>query len=250
MNRLRQKLVIGNWKMNGSYRSGQALLQSLVHAGIATVVAPPFVYLSQAAALTAGSRVAVAAQDVAAEKGYGAFTGEVSARMLAELGVGHVIVGHSERRQYYGETDAQVATKVLRVVEEGMVPVLCVGESLAQREAGQALAVVSAQLLAVVEHCGVGILSTAVIAYEPVWAIGTGRTATPDDAQSMHASLRAVVAARDPGIAAGLRILYGGSVKADNAASLFAMPDIDGALVGGASLLANDFQAICRAAGL
>jgi len=250
MSHSRQKLVIGNWKMNGSYRSGQALLQSLIHAGVSAVVAPPFVYLAQAAALAAGSRLSLAAQDVAAEPACGAFTGEVSARMLAESGVSHVIVGHSERRQYYGETDERVATKALRVVEEGMVPVICVGESLQQRESGQAFAVVTAQLLAVVERCGVGILASSVIAYEPVWAIGTGHTATPDDAQAMHACLRAVIAERNPDVAAGLCILYGGSVKADNAASLFAMPDIDGALVGGASLLANDFQAICRAAGL
>ncbi|RZU38287.1 triosephosphate isomerase [Fluviicoccus keumensis] len=250
MSHSRQKLVIGNWKMNGGYRSAQALLQPLVTAGVSAVVAPPFVYLSESARQLAGSSVSLAAQDVAAEAGYGAFTGEVSARMLAEAGVRYVIVGHSERRQYYGETDAQVAEKSLRTVEEGMIPVICVGETLAQREAGQAFAVVSAQLMAIADCCGVDFLAGAVVAYEPVWAIGTGRTATPDDAQAMHAHLRGVIAGRNPGIAAGLRILYGGSVKADNAASLFAMPDIDGALVGGASLLANDFLAICRAAGL
>ncbi|HEX5276270.1 MAG TPA: triose-phosphate isomerase [Fluviicoccus sp.] len=250
MSHLRQKLVIGNWKMNGGYRSGQALVQSLIHAGVNTVVAPPFIYISQLALLAAGSRVTLAAQDVAVEKSHGAYTGEVSARMLAESGVSHVIVGHSERRQYYGETDRQVAEKVLRVIEEGMIPVICVGESLQQRESGRAFEVVAAQIRAVIDHCGVAVLAAAVIAYEPVWAIGTGRTATPEDAQAMHAGLRRMVAGHDAAVAAGLRILYGGSVKADNAASLFAMPDIDGALVGGASLLANDFLAICRAAGL
>lgn len=247
----RNNLVIGNWKMNGGWDANARLLRGLREAGIAgAAVAPTFLHLSQAVAQLAGSGIAVAAQDVAAEAGPGAFTGEVSARMLAESGVRYVITGHSERRQYYGETDALVAQKSQRAAEQGLIPVICVGETLAQREAGQAESVVGGQLQAILQACGSAFLSGTVIAYEPVWAIGTGRTATPEDAQAMHAHLRAVVAAADAGVAAGLRILYGGSVKADNAASLFAMPDIDGALVGGASLQANDFIAICRAAGV
>lgn len=249
MSVIRRKLVIGNWKMNGSYRANAALVQRLAEASpAAAAVAPPFPYLAQVAALTAGTSLALAAQDVAAEPGSGAFTGEVSADMLAECGVRYVITGHSERRQYYGETDALVAQKSLRALARGMTPVICVGETLAQRESGQAFAVVGGQLRAVMEAGGLALLGGSVIAYEPVWAIGTGRTATPDDAQAMHAHLRRLAAEWDAGLAAGLCILYGGSVKADNAASLFAMPDIDGALVGGASLHANDFIAICRAA--
>ena len=243
------KLVIGNWKMNGGYAANARLLQLLRDAGLrGAAVAPPFVHLGQAASQLAGSGLALAAQDVAVEAGPGAFTGEVSARMLAETGVRYVITGHSERRQYYGETDSLVARKSLRVREAGMIPVICVGETLLQRESGNALAIVAGQLQAIMDEGGVDLLSGAVVAYEPVWAIGTGRTATPDDAQAMHHHLRATVATREASIAAGLRILYGGSVKADNAASLFVMPDIDGALVGGASLQANDFIAICRAA--
>lgn len=249
MSHQRRKLVIGNWKMNGSLAGNARLIRQLLKAELDHVaVAPSFLHLGQVGAQLAGSRVRLAAQDVAAEAGPGAYTGEVSATMLAEAGVRYVIAGHSERRQYYGETDALVARKCLRIDEAGMIPVICVGETLVQRESGQASSIVAEQLRQVILANGIESLGRAVVAYEPVWAIGTGLTATPEDAQAMHAHLRALVADHDPEIAAGLRILYGGSVKADNAASLFAMPDIDGALVGGASLQANDFVAICRAA--
>ena len=249
---MRQKLVVGNWKMNGGFADNAALLAALLAAdpGEGVAVAPPALYLTSVAARLAGSSVSLAAQNLAAEGAKGAFTGEISAPMLAEAGVRFVIVGHSERRQYYGETDAMAAAKCRQALTAGLTPILCVGETLPEREAGQAEAVVGRQLAAVITACGVAALARMVVAYEPVWAIGTGRTATPEDANAIHAFLRARVAVDDPAVAASLCILYGGSVKADNAASLFAMPDIDGGLVGGASLIAKDFLAICRAAGL
>jgi triosephosphate isomerase len=178
----------------------------------------------------------------------GAFTGEVSAPMLAEVGCGHVIVGHSERRALYGETDAVIADKFSRAQAAGLVPILCVGETLEEREAGNTEAVVCGQLQAVVDAVGIAAFGSAVVAYEPVWAIGTGRTASPEQAQEVHASLRASLAKNDPDIAESLCLLYGGSVKADNAALLFAQSDIDGGLIGGASLTADSFIAICQAA--
>ncbi len=249
MTNQRSPLVIGNWKMQGSL----ALNASLVHAllalkNVSVAIAPPLVYLATTRQQLVGSAIKLAAQNVAAEGQQGAYTGEVSARMLADVGVHYGIVGHSERRQYYGETDALVAKKFIRLQEQGIQPVVCVGESLAEREAGQVEQVVSRQLLAVIEQCGIQALANAVVAYEPVWAIGTGKTATPEDAQAVHRFLRQLVGSYDKNIAENLSILYGGSVKADNAASLFAMPDIDGALVGGASLVATDFLAICHAA--
>jgi len=249
---MRRKLVAGNWKMQGRQASNAALLQSLTAqaadwAGIDMWVAPPAVYLMQVAGLLQGSDIGLAAQSVAREND-GACTGEISAGMLVDCGCQAVLVGHSERRTHYGETDALVAEKFVKAQEAGLIPVLCVGETLEEREAGATGAVVQRQLEAVLALAGVNALARAVVAYEPVWAIGTGRTATPEQAQEVHFLLRARVAQVDAVVAAGLRVLYGGSVKAANAVALFAMPDIDGALVGGASLDANEFVAIARAA--
>lgn len=249
---MRRKLVAGNWKMQGRQASNAALLQSLKAQtadwlGVDMWVAPPAAYLMQVAGLLQGSGIALVAQNVAREND-GAFTGEVSAGMLVDCGCHAVIIGHSERRTHYGESDALVAEKFLKAQEAGLVPVLCVGETLDEREAGATAAVVRRQLDVVLAAAGVAALAQAVVAYEPVWAIGTGRTATPEQAQEVHALLRSRVAQDDEAVAAGLRLLYGGSVKAANAAALFAMPDIDGALVGGASLDANEFVAIARAA--
>lgn len=245
----RCKFVVGNWKMNGAFAANASLAQALNDlGGVKAAVAPPALYLTMMRQHLTGSALALAAQNVAAEAQHGAYTGEISARMLAEAGVSYTIVGHSERRQYYGETDAMVAQKCQRLLEQAIQPIICVGETLAEREAGRVEDVVGRQLRAVVDVCGITALAQAVIAYEPVWAIGTGKTASPDDAQAVHAFLRQQLAHYDKTIAENLCILYGGSVKADNAASLFAMPDIDGALVGGASLVAKEFLAICRAA--
>lgn len=250
---MRRKLVAGNWKMHGRLQANQVLLatlQSTLPSGADADVwlAPPSVYLGQLRDLLEGSGIHLMAQDAARETD-GACTGEVSAAMLADIGCYAVIVGHSERRSRYGDTSEIVAEKFGRVQEAGLVPVLCVGETLEEREAGQTANVVLAQLAAVISVHGVGSLQQAVVAYEPVWAIGTGRTASPEQAQEIHALLRAEVARQDAQIAQSLQILYGGSVKAGNAASLFAMPDIDGALVGGASLVAEEFVAIVQAAG-
>lgn len=248
---MRRKLVAGNWKMHGRHAANQALVRD-IKAGLMGLdaagvwLAPPAVYLSQVGALL-GEGMKLLAQD-AAREAEGACTGEVAAGMLADVGCHAVIIGHSERRSRYGDTDAVVAEKFGRVLESGLIPVLCVGETLDERESGRTAEVVLAQLAAVVAAHGVSALQKAVLAYEPVWAIGTGRTASPEQAQEIHALLRAEVARRDASAAAALRILYGGSVKAANAAALFAMPDIDGALVGGASLDANEFVAIVRAA--
>ncbi len=246
----RTKLVIGNWKMNGSFVINAILINDILNKvdGIEIAIAPPTLYLAAVRQQLTGNAIELAAQNVASEGQKGAYTGETSAAMLAEVGVSFALVGHSERRQYYGETDHIVAQKCLRLQERGIKPVICVGESLAEREAGQVEQVVSRQLSAVIEQCGIDALANAAIAYEPVWAIGTGKTATPEDAQAVHQFLRQLVATHNKNIAEKICILYGGSVKADNAASLFAMPDIDGALVGGASLVAQDFLAICHAA--
>lgn len=249
---MRRKLVAGNWKMNGRLAANQSLAGAVVAGvqgleGVDVWLAPPAVYLLQVKELLSGSALGLVAQNAAREQD-GAYTGEVSADMLADAGCQGVLVGHSERRSLYGETDEVVVDKFRRIQVAGLVPVLCVGETLAEREAGQTEVVVLRQLGAVIDACGIGALERAVVAYEPVWAIGTGRTASPEQAQQVHAVLRAEVARRGESVAAGLRILYGGSVKAGNAASLFAMADIDGALVGGASLLAEEFIAIARAA--
>ncbi|SFB65450.1 triose-phosphate isomerase [Azotobacter beijerinckii] len=249
---MRRKRVIGNWKMNGSLAANRALLEELlpqlaVLEGVELAVCPPFPYLAQVAARLEGSGVALGAQNLnVADKG--AFTGEVGAGMLRELGCHYVLVGHSERRSLYGEGDEVVAEKFATALRAGLVPVLCVGETQAQRRQGQTEQVVSAQLQAVLRRSGVQGLAAGLIAYEPVWAIGTGETASPEQAQAVHRHIRALLAQHDPVQAEAMPILYGGSVKADNAAALFAQPDIDGGLIGGASLEAAAFAAICQAA--
>lgn len=250
---MRQKLVVGNWKMHGGLEANRALLQGVV-AGVkglaATVecaVCVPYPYLAQAQQELAGAKVGWGAQNLS-EQVSGAFTGEVSVAMLKDFGCRYVIVGHSERRALYGEDDGLVAKKFKQALAGGLVPILCVGETLAQRESGQTAEVVATQLDAVLDAAGVEVFAGAVVAYEPVWAIGTGLTASPAQAQAVHEGIRARLVARNAEVAAGVRVLYGGSVKAGNAAELFAMPDIDGALVGGASLVAEEFVAICRAA--
>lgn len=243
---MRQKLVVGNWKMHGATAANAVLLKALVAGagqGADLAVCVPFPYLAQAQALLGGSPLAWGAQDVSAHA-QGAFTGEVSAAMLQDFGVRYVIVGHSERRTLHGEDDALVVAKTNAVLSAGLCPIVCLGETLAERDAGRTAEVVLRQLDAVLAGCGVAALAKAVLAYEPVWAIGTGRTATPAQAQEVHALLRARLARQDAAVAAGLKILYGGSVKAANAAELFAQPDIDGGLVGGASLVAEEFLAI------
>lgn len=245
----KKKLIAGNWKMNGSLAANEVLLKALI-AGLNDVacdvaVAVPAPYLAQVQALTAGAAVAAAAQDVSRYES-GAYTGEVSVAMLKDFGVRYVLVGHSERRQYHGETDVAVAEKAQRALAAGVTPIVCVGETLQEREAGQTEAVVKRQLAAVIHlngHC----ISEIVVAYEPVWAIGTGRTASPEQAQAVHAVLRAQLSAASEH-ADRIRLLYGGSMNAGNAAQLLAQPDIDGGLVGGASLKAADFLQIIAAA--
>jgi triosephosphate isomerase len=246
---MRKKLVAGNWKMHGSLAENAALLAALkpALAGIKAVVCVPFPFLAQAQAELTGSSIAWGAQNVS-EQAKGAFTGEVSAAMLLEFGCTYVIVGHSERRSLYGESDALVASKYKAAQAAGLTPILCVGESLEERESGVTEAVVARQLDAVIDAAGVGSLAKAVIAYEPVWAIGTGKTASPEQAQAVHAFIRGKIAALDTGVADQLMIQYGGSVKAANASELMAQPDIDGGLIGGASLVADEFVAICQAA--
>lgn len=237
--------------MNGSSAFAKELLTALVDAlspnGPAVAVFPPTLYLRDVRDAIGGADIAVGVQNVHTETS-GAFTGEVAAEMAADSGATVALVGHSERRELFGETDADVAAKFAAVLRAGMIPVLCIGERLEQREAGQAEATVLAQLTAVLDAAGADAFSDAVVAYEPVWAIGTGRTATPEDAQTMHAAIRRHVAAADAGVAQRLRILYGGSVNAGNAATLFAQPDVDGGLVGGASLDAEQFIKIYQAA--
>jgi len=248
---MRRKLVAGNWKMYGALTQNEALLNAVASGmaqmrGVDCAVCVPFPYLAQAQHLLRGSPVKWGAQDVhQADKG--AYTGEVAASMLCDFGCHYVIVGHSERRSIYGETSQLVAEKFAAAQKSGLVPILCVGETLAQREDGTTEAVVAEQLDAVIGLLGVQSLRNAVVAYEPVWAIGTGKTASPEQAQAVHAFIRQRVAGHDGQVAQGLCILYGGSVKASNAAELFAKPDIDGGLIGGASLVAEDFLAICRA---
>jgi triosephosphate isomerase (TIM) len=245
----RRKLVVGNWKMHGSRPANAALLDGVLKAGpfgCDVAVCVPFPFLSDTAVTLAGSALRWGAQDCSAQD-QGAFTGEVSAGMLAECGCRYVIVGHSERRALHAEGDQLVADKAKAALARGVTPIVCVGETLAQREGGETEAVVKRQLSAVIHalaHCA----GEIVVAYEPVWAIGTGLTATPEQAQAVHALLRAQLRAA-AAKADEMKILYGGSVKADNAASLFSQPDIDGGLIGGASLKAADFVAICRAAG-
>lgn len=249
---MRQPLVAGNWKMNGSRAGVVELLDGIV-AGMGEVttaevaVCPPFVLIPQAAARLQGTAIAWGGQNLSTHAS-GAYTGEVAASMLTDFACKYVIVGHSERRTLYGEDDAVVAEKFEVARKAGLVPIFCVGETLEEREADATQTVVARQLDAVLDRFGARALGAGVIAYEPVWAIGTGRTATPEQAQDVHAFIRARVAAKDSTVAASIRVLYGGSMKPDNAVELMAKPDIDGGLIGGASLKASDFLAICRAA--
>ena len=249
---MRRPLVAGNWKMHGSRAEIATLLDELMQVDSAkttaeTVVCPPFVYLQDAIRRLKESTIAVGAQSVCAEP-IGAFTGEVSAAMLKDIGCRYVIVGHSERRALYHEDDHLVARKFVAAQSQKLTPILCVGETLEERESGRTEGVVARQLDAVLSRCGAGALASAVLAYEPVWAIGTGKNATPEQAQAVHAFIRGRISARDDKIAGGLRILYGGSCKASNAAEIFRMPDVDGGLVGGASLKSEEFGRICASA--
>ncbi|HOZ63184.1 MAG TPA: triose-phosphate isomerase [Burkholderiaceae bacterium] len=246
---MKKKLIAGNWKMNGSLAANEALIKALLaglnNPGCAIAVCVPAIYLAQVRTLVAESPIDVGAQDVSQHES-GAFTGEISAAMLKEAGIRYAIVGHSERRQYHLESDAVVALKAQRALACGVTPIVCVGETLAEREAGKTEEVVKRQLAAVIHtngHC----ISEIVVAYEPVWAIGTGKTASPEQAQAVHAVLRAQLAAATPN-AERVQILYGGSMNAANAAQLLSQADIDGGLVGGASLKAPDFLSIIAAA--
>jgi triosephosphate isomerase len=250
---MRSNLVAANWKMCGDTASIGKLVVELktslpAEPGLDIAVFPPSVYLAQVLAGLYGSPVAVGAQNVCDRPSDGAFTGEVSASMLADVGCRYVRVGHSDRRAIYAETSEQVAQKAKQVLEQGLVPLVCVGETEIQRDDGATLEVISAQLKPIFSTLSVQQLQLIVVAYEPVWAIGTGKTASPGQAQEVHAFIRALFAKKDEQLAKGLRILYGGSVKAANAGELFAQADIDGGLVGGASLDAQEFSAICRAA--
>lgn len=249
---MRQKLVAGNWKMHGSLIENQVLLNELRIAladmrNMACAVCVPSPYLAQTQGALTGSLIAWGAQNMS-EHAKGAYTGEVSASMLLDFGCHYVIIGHSERRALYGETDQVVAAKFAAAIKAGLTPILCVGETLAEREADMAEAVIARQLDAVLAVSGMAGMAQAVIAYEPVWAIGTGKTASPEQAQAVHAFIRQKLAKQDADIANRLVIQYGGSVKAANAAELFSQPDIDGGLIGGASLVAEEFVAICKAA--
>jgi len=245
---MRRPLVLANWKMNGSLSANRELIEGLVAgwnglANTGVAVCPPSVYLAQIAELVAQTDIGLGAQDLSSVSS-GAYTGEVAAEMLAEFDCRFVLVGHSERREYHQENDECVATKFVAAQRASLVPVLCVGETLAQRDAGETLPVIGKQLKAVIDLAGRDALASAVVAYEPVWAIGTGRTASPEQAQEVHAFIRNELGS----VAERVSVVYGGSVKPDNAEELFAQRDIDGALVGGASLKAQDFLAICRAA--
>lgn len=248
---MRRPLVAGNWKMNGNSQEVTALLTKLsglkFQQSVDVAVFPGVLYLERA---VAGLKdIAVGAQDCAAREGFGAMTGETSATQLKDAGCNMVLVGHSERRELQAESDEVVAAKFVAAQAAGLTPVLCVGESLQQREQGRAIETVTEQVEAVIRVAGIDAFAGAVLAYEPVWAIGTGLTATPEQAQQVHEALRGVIACHSATVAQGLRVLYGGSVKADNAEELFAQKDIDGGLVGGASLDAEEFGAIIRAAG-
>jgi triosephosphate isomerase len=250
---MRQPLVAGNWKMNGSRESIASLLNGIKGGmGDVTVaevaVCPPFAYLRDVQELLEGSAVAWGGQDLSIHQS-GAYTGEVAGSMLADFGCKYVIVGHSERRTYHKESNELVAEKFEAALASGLVPIFCVGETLEQREQGVTESVVGAQVDAVIERGGVEMLGKGVIAYEPVWAIGTGKTATPEQAQDVHAFIRGRVAEKSGEVADKIRILYGGSMKPGNAAELISKPDIDGGLIGGAALKADDFLAICTAAG-
>lgn len=249
---MRRPIVAGNWKMNGDLESIRKLVAEL-KAGAADLnhvdiaVMPPFVYIPEVSKLLEDSQIALGSQNMSRHES-GAFTGEISGPMLKDFGCQYVIIGHSERRANYGETDDKAARKLVAVKEQGLTPILCVGETITEYERGNTTGVVKRQLDAILDFFGVEAIKDCVIAYEPVWAIGTGKTATPEIAQSVHAFIRERLAGHDVKIAEETRIVYGGSVKASNAVELLAQPDIDGGLIGGASLVAEEFLAICRAA--
>jgi triosephosphate isomerase (TIM) len=256
---MRKMLVAGNWKMHGSSVVADKLVPEIAQSvrervdvgGVAcveVVLCPPFTLIAALAKAFAGNGLEFGAQDVSEHVGSGAYTGEISGAMLEDAGARWVIVGHSERRQYHGESDAQVARKFAAALQAGLTPIVCVGETHEEHEAGRAEEVIARQLGAVIEHNGIEAFRTAVVAYEPVWAIGTGLTATPEKAQNIHAFIRSQLAKKDANISLLTRVLYGGSVKPANAAELFAQPDVDGGLIGGAALLATDFLDICAAA--
>lgn len=248
---MRERIVAGNWKLNGSRAMAAELSAEVARgaagSGVSVVLMPPAVYLQSLSSQLSGSGIAVGAQDVGIHAS-GAYTGELSAAMLADVGCRFVLVGHSERRQYHAEDDALVAAKFGAALSVGLRPVLCIGETLEQREAGATAEVIRGQLEAVLDASGAAGFASAVVAYEPVWAIGTGRTAAPEQVAEVHGLIRGIVAARDAKIASSLPVLYGGSVKPANAAELFAQPDVDGGLIGGASLSAGEFLAIVAAA--
>ena len=247
---MRRKIVAGNWKLHGTRAFATALVAEIAASpvpGVELVILPPLPYIGDLIEDFEGTPLAFGAQDVSSNE-QGAYTGEVSASMLVDVGARYGLVGHSERRQYHAESSELVALKFQAAIHAGLCPILCLGEGLEQREAGETEAVIAAQLRPVLDLVGVAAFARAVVAYEPVWAIGTGRTASPEQAQAVHAFIRGEVAARDATIAGSLPILYGGSVKPDNAASLFSQADVDGGLIGGASLVAEDFLAIASAA--
>ena len=247
---MRRRIVAGNWKLHGSRAFATALVGEIAAMpvpGVELVILPPLPYIGDLIEDFEGTPLAFGAQDVSSNE-QGAYTGEVSASMLVDVGARYGLVGHSERRQYHAESSELVALKFQAAIHAGLCPILCLGEGLEQREAGETEAVIAAQLRPVLDLVGVAAFARAVVAYEPVWAIGTGRTASPEQAQAVHAFIRGEVAARDATIAGSLPILYGGSVKPGNAASLFGQADVDGGLIGGASLVAADFLAIATAA--
>ncbi|MBV7546595.1 triose-phosphate isomerase [Pseudomonas sp. PDM26] len=250
---MRRPMVAGNWKMHGTRASVAELINGLrdlaLPSGVDVAVFPSCLHINQVIDGLQGKSISVGAQDSAVESGQGALTGEVAPSQLVDAGCSLVLVGHSERRQIMGEQDAVLIRKFAAAQASGLIPVLCIGETLEQREAGKTIEVVSAQLDSIIDELGVGVFAKAVIAYEPVWAIGTGLTASPQQAQDVHAAIRARLAEKNSEVAQSVRLLYGGSVKAANAVELFGMPDIDGGLIGGASLNADEFGAICRAAG-
>jgi triosephosphate isomerase len=249
---MRNYLVAGNWKMNGSNAANAELLDGVIAGmprsdAVSLLVCPPFPYLAAVAGKLSGSGISLGAQNVS-QHSSGAYTGETAPSMLKDVGCEYVIVGHSERRHGMGESSDIVAAKFRAAQEAGLIPVLCVGETQGEREAGRTEAVIDEQMNAVLDDSGIEAFRLAVIAYEPVWAIGTGLTATPEQAQEVHGHIRGLLASKDQEVAAGVKILYGGSVKGDNAAGLFGKPDIDGGLIGGASLKSADFLAIAEAA--
>lgn len=249
---MRRCLVAANWKLNGSHTMANSLVSAVnKHAELTSttdvVICPPFPYLGRCNEMITANNVFLGAQNVA-EQVSGAYTGEVSADMLAEVGCKYVIIGHSERRQYYGDTDSVVAAKFARIQESSLIPILCVGETLEQREQDLVQDIIEQQVVSVINHVGIAAFAQAVIAYEPIWAIGTGKTASPSQAEEVHAMIRNIIAKQAKDIAEELRILYGGSVKPDNAIELFSQENIDGGLIGGASLDASQFNAIVTAA--